>query len=203
MGRGPRSLICPCGSAERAACAIPSSLTPPAKQTHRTMSTSDFLYVVPLCNQKAKGQSVVLPYCALVFCEEHWLFLHEHVGWGCPPSEPSLPCEARLQSLPEDPAGTCPDGYASPAAAIDNHTKKKKKTLNQSSHHRGGYADQNMSTCSQAIRLQRSPIETSCGCPEGNKASSVSISSLLHPSEPSLAASDDRNPELGFPHYDI
>lgn len=64
---------------------------------------------------------ILLPYAALVFCEEHWLFRHERVGWECPPSEPSLPCEARLQSLPEGQAGTCPDGCASPAAAIDIH----------------------------------------------------------------------------------
>lgn len=61
----------------------------------------------------------VLPYAALVFCAVHWLSPHAHAGWECPLSEPSLPCEARLQSHPEDQAGTCPDGCASPAAAID------------------------------------------------------------------------------------
>lgn len=66
-----------------------------------------------------------LPYAALVFCEERWLSLHEHVGWRCPLSEPSLPCEARLRSLPEAQAGTCPDGCASPAAAINMFLKKQ------------------------------------------------------------------------------
>lgn len=61
----------------------------------------------------------MLPYAVLVFCEERWLSLHERVGGESPPSEPFLPCEARPQSLPEDQAETCPDGYASPAAAID------------------------------------------------------------------------------------
>lgn len=63
----------------------------------------------------------MLPYAALVFCEEHWLSLREHAGRECPLSEPSLPCEAMLQSLPEGQAGTCPDGCASPAAVIDIH----------------------------------------------------------------------------------
>lgn len=61
----------------------------------------------------------VLPYAALVFCVEHWLSRQEPVEWESPPSEPSLPYEARLQSLPRDQEGICPDGGASPAAAID------------------------------------------------------------------------------------
>lgn len=63
----------------------------------------------------------MLPYAALVFCEEHWLSPHEHVGWECLLSEPSRLCAARRQSLPEAQAGTCPDGCASRAAAIDTH----------------------------------------------------------------------------------
>lgn len=61
------------------------------------------------------------PYAVQAFYEEHWPSHHERVGWGCLLSEPSLPCEARLQSHPEDQAETCPDGCASPAAAIDIH----------------------------------------------------------------------------------
>lgn len=67
----------------------------------------------------------VLPYAALVFCVEHWLSPQELVEWKSPPSEPSLPYEARLQSLPGDQEGICPDGGASPAAAIDIFFKKK------------------------------------------------------------------------------
>lgn len=68
---------------------------------------------------KPCGPRVVLPYAAPVFCVEHWLFLQELVEWESPPSEPSLPYEARLQSLPEDQAAICPDAGASPAAAIN------------------------------------------------------------------------------------
>lgn len=91
------------------------------------------MFTVPVCNHPDTNRdtkvynhidtqrSAVLPYAALVFCEEHWLSLRERVGWECPLSEPSLPCEAKLQSLQEDQAGTCPNGCASPAAAIDSH----------------------------------------------------------------------------------
>lgn len=95
----------------------------------------------------------MLPYAALVFCEVHWLSPHVHVGWECPLSEPSLPCEARLQSHPEDQAGTCPDGCASPAAAIDIHLKTH--LTKARSHHRGGDADRNISICSQAFGPQK------------------------------------------------
>ena len=61
----------------------------------------------------------MLPYAALVFCVEQWLSPLELVEWESPPLKPSLPCEARLQSLPGDQEGICPDGGASPAAAID------------------------------------------------------------------------------------
>lgn len=61
----------------------------------------------------------LLPYAAPVFCVEHWLSPQELDERESPPSEPSLPDEARLQSLPGDREGICPDGGASPAAAID------------------------------------------------------------------------------------
>lgn len=73
----------------------------------------------------------VWPCAALVFCGGHWPFLHEQAGGGCPPSEPSLLGEARLQTLPGVQAETCPDGCASPAAAIDNPLKTHKNKIQQ------------------------------------------------------------------------
>lgn len=65
------------------------------------------------------ADSTLLPYAVPVFCGQRWPSPRERAGEECPPSEPSPPCEARLQPLPEDRAETCPDGCASPAAAID------------------------------------------------------------------------------------
>lgn len=69
--------------------------------------------------EEERADSTLLPYAVPVFCGERWPFPRERVGEECPPSEPSLPCEARLQPLPEGRAETCPDGCASLAAAID------------------------------------------------------------------------------------
>lgn len=88
----------------------------------------------------------MLPYAALVFCVEHWQSPQELVELESPPSEPSLPYEARLQSLPRDQAGICPGGGASPTAAINIINKTPLNKIVQ---------DQTISACSQALRLNK------------------------------------------------
>lgn len=120
----PHWLICPCGSAWKSACGIPGFSILPATQKKHNHSLTN---VCLIKNANIDGHADTSPCAAPVSCAERWQFLHEHVGGGCPLSEPSPLCEARLRSLPAARAETCPDECASPTAAIDTQWKKRKE----------------------------------------------------------------------------